>query len=235
MTPGGPLTTQVNADQHDEKRTPLTRRLHQPTKFHALKKHSPYYEEPHYNQRRPHQSLGGATPATAWTLLEHTPATDPIPLAVLQAKASSYRQLREQRHEDLAQAGLTVFKTGHTETNENTSQADDQILIEVTRANRQVYYQGFHISLPLKYGGRRFYRTITDTEFLLTDPDTGDIVFSFPLPVVALNVRERYIPSYAIKGVYLADPTTHWTTHHAHYTQEFTQRQDDLPALFPTP
>jgi|SRR5690625_4673802 len=44
----------------------------------------------HYNTRRPHQALGQVRPAEAWGLLEHTPATDPIPLVVLEAKAKSY-------------------------------------------------------------------------------------------------------------------------------------------------
>ncbi|KAB1640409.1 transposase [Gulosibacter chungangensis] len=44
----------------------------------------------HYNFRRPHQSLDQATPASAWTLLAHTPATEPIPLVDLEAKAAQY-------------------------------------------------------------------------------------------------------------------------------------------------
>lgn len=76
--------------------------------------------------------------------------------------------------------------------------------MEITRANRQVYKQGFHVSLPMTYAGRLFYRTITNDAFLLTDPATGDIVFSFPLPLVALNARGRYGASYSVQGVQAA-------------------------------
>ncbi|MCF2585813.1 transposase [Brevibacterium sp. UCMA 11752] len=31
----------------------------------------------HYNNRRHHQSIGDVTPATAWSLLAYTPATEP--------------------------------------------------------------------------------------------------------------------------------------------------------------
>lgn len=39
-----------------------------------------------------------------------------------------------------------------------------------------------------EYADRQFYRAITDDAFLLSDPTTDEIVFSFPLPMVALNV-----------------------------------------------
>ncbi|WP_255770750.1 integrase core domain-containing protein [Pseudarthrobacter sulfonivorans] len=135
----------------------------------------------HYNNRRPHQALDNATPRTAWDLLPHTPATGPIPLSVLEAKASQYRQARARRQAHLDRAGLTISKTGAILPDENAREkAADQSLVDVTRANRQVYYQGFHISLPSTYADRQFYRTITDDTFLLTDPTTGEIVFSFP-------------------------------------------------------
>ena len=51
---------------------------------------------------------------------------------------------------------------------------------------------------------------MTDTEFLLVDPATGEIVFSFPLPMIALEVRGRYVASYAIRGVQMSYPSKHW-------------------------
>ncbi len=121
--------------------------------------------------RRPHQALEQATPRAAWDLLEHTPASEPIPLSVLEAKASQYRRARAKRKSDLGRAALTISKTGQVLPDDSAQQhAADQSLVEVTKANRQVYYQGYHLSLPATYGGRHFYRTITDDAFLLTDP-----------------------------------------------------------------
>ena len=108
----------------------------------------------------------------------------------------------------------------------------DQSLVEVTMANRQVYFQGFHVSLPTTYADRTFYRTITADAFLLTDPVTAEIVFSFPLPMVALNVRDRYIASYSIQGVEVAWPTKPWARKNAEYQQQFAQLNTDLPAVF---
>lgn len=92
-----------------------------------------------YNSRRPHQSLNDATPAQAWNLVEHTPATEPIPMAVLEAKAREYLQARLQRQNQLNRAGLTITKNGHvlpdTDTDTDTQRAD-QSVVTVTRANR---------------------------------------------------------------------------------------------------
>ncbi|RCS83900.1 hypothetical protein CIK63_18395 [Brevibacterium aurantiacum] len=145
-----------------------------------------------YNSRRPHQSLNDATPAQAWNLVEHTPATQPIPMAVLEAKAREYQQARLQRQNQLNRAGLTITKNGHvlpdTDTDTDRQRAD-QSVVTVTRANRQVYYHGYHVSLPSTFADRQFYRTITDDSFLLTDMDTGEVVFSFPLPMGLFAVR----------------------------------------------
>lgn len=188
----------------------------------------------HYNNRRPHQSLGQATPRTAWDLLAHTPATEPISLSVLQAKAAQYAQARALRRSDLERAGLTISKTGQILTDEEATTAQatvDQMMVEVTKANRQVYYQGFHVSLPSTYADRQFYRTITDDAFWLIDPVTGEIVFSFPLPMVALNVRGRYVASYAIAGVEATQTTKQWERKHAEHQAQFTERQASQPDL----
>ncbi|RFA11651.1 IS481 family transposase [Subtercola boreus] len=186
----------------------------------------------HYNNRRPHQALEQATPRAAWDLLEHTPATEPIPLTVLEAKASQYRQVRARRQSDLGRASLTISKTGEVLPDDDAPrQAADQSIVEVTKANRQVYYQGYHVSLPATYADRQFYRTITDDTFILSNPVTGEIVFSFPLPMVALNVRDRYVASYSIQGVNVAYTTKHWQRKTAEYQKQFKQRRVDLPAL----
>ncbi|WP_029139412.1 integrase core domain-containing protein, partial [Citricoccus sp. CH26A] len=164
----------------------------------------------HYNHRRPHQALDQATPGTAWELLEHTPAAAPIPLVTLEAKASEYRQVRRLRQLNLAGSAVTISKTGAVlpdEPETMVERAADQSIVGITPANRQVYYQGYHLSLPTTFAGRQFYRTITDCEFLLADIDSGEVVFSFPLPMIALQVRGRYVASYAIQGVHVANPT----------------------------
>ena len=107
--------------------------------------------------------------------------------------------------------------------------------MDVTKANRQVYFQGYQVSLPTTYADRTFYRTITADTFLLTGPVTAEIVFSFPLPMVALNVRGRYIASYSIQSVEVAHPTKPWAHKYAEYQQQFAQLQTDLPAVFGEP
>ncbi len=191
----------------------------------------------HYNNRRPHQSLSQATPREAWDLLEHTPATEPIPLSVLEAKASEYRQARNRRQTYLGLAGLTISKTGQILPEQNAVATEpgadgpgvDQLMVEVTKANRQVYYEGFHVSLPSTYAERKFYRTVTSEAFVLSDPVTGEIVFSFPLPMVALNVRGRYVASYAIQGVEVTHPSKQWERKHAECRAQFAARQASQP------
>ncbi|MFQ4149575.1 hypothetical protein AAGW05_12905 [Arthrobacter sp. LAPM80] len=117
-------------------------------------------------------------------------------------------QVRTRRQGDLDRAALTISKTGEILPDENAQdRAADQSVVESTRANRQVYYQDFHVSLPTPYADRQFSRTITNGAFLLTDPATGEIVFSFPLPMVALSVRGRYVASYSVQGVQAAYST----------------------------
>lgn len=74
--------------------------------------------------------------------------------------------------------------------------------------------------------------TITDDAFMLTDPVTGEIAFSFPLPMIALHVRRRYVPSYAFQGIEMANPSKHWQRKHAEYQEQFPQHQVDLPEVF---
>lgn len=154
---------------------------------------------------------------------------------MLEAKASQYRQARRLRHGDLAGSAVTISKDGRMLTDgvdTVVEQAVDQSSVEVTAANRQVYYQGYHVSLPTTFAGREFFRTITDTEFLLSDIASGEVVFSFPLPMMALQVRGRYVSSYAIQGVQMVNPTKHWERKHTEYLAQFAQRRDQLPEVF---
>lgn len=92
-----------------------------------------------YNSRRPHLSLSDTTPAKAWNLVEHTPATQPIPMAVLGAKAREYQQARLQRKIQLNRAGLTITKNRHVlPDTASDRQSSDQSVVPVTRANRLV-------------------------------------------------------------------------------------------------
>jgi hypothetical protein len=231
--PGRPTTQGKNERSHQT----LIRFLdaNQPATLEQLRERIRRFRE-HYNHRRPHQALNQATPKTAWELLEHTPATEPIPLVVLESKAAQYRQVRSLRLRNLERSTLTITKTGQLLGNDVagdvTGQAADQSMVEVTPANRQVYYQGFHVSLPTTFAGREFFRTITDEEFLLADPATGEIVFSFPLPMIALHVRGRYVASYAIQGVQMSYPSKHWERKHAECQAQFEQRHEHVPEVF---
>lgn len=227
--PGKPTTQGKTERSHQT----LIRFLdaHQPASVKEVRRLITRYRE-HYNNRRPHQALGQATPKQAWDLLEHTPATEPIPIVVLEAKAAGHRYARNIR--TLDKAAITITKTGEVipnASNEGT-RAANQGLVEITRANRQVYYQGYHVSLPSTFADRLFYRTITDDEFLLADPTTGEIVFSFPLPMMALRTSGRYVASYSIRGVHVAYPTKPWQRQHKEFLKEFQQRERGIPELF---
>lgn len=230
--PGKPTTQGKNERSHQT----LLRSLdaHQPATLEQLQGRISCFRD-HYNNRRPHQSLDHATPRTAWDLLAHTPATEPIPLSVLETKASYYTQVCTRRQGALDRAALTISKTGEILPDENAQdRAADQSIVEITRTNRQFYYQGFHASLPPPYADRQFYRTITDDTFMLTDPATGEIVFAFPLPMVALNVRGRYLASYSVQGVQAEYSTKRWDRKRDHYEDQFAKRQEEQPDVMAT-
>jgi hypothetical protein len=181
--------------------------------------------------------LNQSTPHTAWELLVHTPATEPLALAVLESKAAEYRQVRRLRQLELGRSTVTMSKSGKIIDvdvlgDEQAQQAANQMLVDVTPDNRQVYFQGYHVSLPTTFAGRQFHRTITDNEFLLSDPGTSEIVFSFPLPMIALEVRGRYVASYAIQGVQLSHPTKQWARKQAQYREQFAERREQVPEVF---
>lgn len=100
----------------------------------------------------------------------HTPAAKPIPVAVLQEKAARYWQLRTLDAQLLAQAKPTISKSGRLLPDAGNGevagqQAADHGLVEVTAANRQIYYRVYHVSLPPRLPG------VTSIE-LSTTPNT---------------------------------------------------------------
>ena len=192
----------------------------------------------HYNQRRPHQSLNQATPQTAWDMLEHTPAVEPLPLAVLEAKAAEYLSKRRLAQNVSVAGDMVVSKHGeimqgtHDVSDLNLSLAANQMAVEVTRANRKAYFQGFHISLPTSFAERQFLRTITEDEFSLSDPETGEIVLSFPLPMVASKVRGKLVSSYSIKGIQPLMATRRWEIKAEQYQAAFQASEELMPDVF---
>lgn len=232
--PGKPTTQGKNERSHQT----LQRFLEadRPGTLEQLRERIKRYRQ-HYNHRRPHQGLNQSTPGTAWELLAHTPASQPLALTVLQSKAAQYRQVRKLKDLGLGRATVTVSKSGKIIDDDilggkDAPKADNHMLVDVTSANRQVYYQGYQVGLPTTFAGRQFHRTITSDEFLLSDPDTSEIVFSFPLPMIALQMRDRWVASYAIQGVQLSHPTKQWARKEAAYREQFAQRQKQVPEVF---
>ena len=60
-----------------------------------------------------------------------------------------------------------------------TGLAANQMLVDVVKDQRKLFYKGLHISVPSRMAGRQYYRMVTDQEFFLSDPDTGEVVMSF--------------------------------------------------------
>lgn len=135
-------------------------------------------------------------------------------MVVLEAKAAEYQMKRRVGSSAVNRADLVVSKTGDilkqlTQTQQPDMEREShQLLVRVEKDNCQAYYQGKQISLPQTYADRQFLRTIAEDEFILSDPDTAEVVLSFPLPLVALRVHRRFMASYSIKGIHLANPTS---------------------------
>ncbi|MGP5048912.1 integrase core domain-containing protein [Glutamicibacter ardleyensis] len=230
--PGRPTTQGKNERSHQTLQQFL--KANRPQTLADVQKLLRRYRE-HYNQRRPHQSLNQATPQVAWELLEHTPTTEPIPMVVLEAKAAEYLMKRRVGSSAVNRADLVVLKTGGilkelTQTQQPDMERDSQqLLVRVEKDNCQAYYQGKQISLPQTYAGRQFLRTITEDEFILSDPDTAEVVLSFPLPLVALRVHRRFVASYSIKGIRLVNPTKQWSRKAADYQKQYETLEGDMP------
>lgn len=82
------------------------------------------------------------------------------------------------------------------------------------------------------FGDRQFYRSITDTEFILAHPRTGVVAFSFSLPLVAWNVNGFHLASHNIRGVFMAEPSTVWTNRHNKALMVFALREKEIPEIF---
>lgn len=50
--------------------------------------------------------------------------------------------------------------------------------------------------------------------------------------MIALQVRGRYVASYAIQDAQLANPTKQWARKHAEFRTQFAQRRDQVPKVF---
>lgn len=113
-----------------------------------------------------------------------------------------------------------------------TGLATVQILVEVMREQRKVFYKGEHISIPASLAGRQYCRTVADDEFLLSDPDTGEVVMSFPPPVTAMYRSGKYIASYSIRGIQIQNPTVHWELKAERYRKEHELRETQMREVF---
>lgn len=179
----------------------------------------------HYNTKRPHQGLPGhITPFQAWELITHTPADTPLDPTILAERAAHYRRRRAAesdlyRHPEPAPANAVARPV--SEPHEDSREGDT---LKVTRENSVIFYQGMRIGVPRTMAGRLFYRTITSNELCLWDQATGELILRIPLPVVAMTQSRKFINSYKIKGVYLAEPTPTWTKRHA----EFWEQLNDI-------
>lgn len=96
----------------------------------------------------------------------------------------------------------------------------------------KAYFQGFHISLPTTFAGRQFVRTITEDEFLLSNHVNGDVVMSFPLPMVALKVRGKLVSSYSIKGIQVSLATRQWDKKAEQYRAAIQANEELMPGVF---
>ncbi len=159
-------------------------------------------------------------------------------MVVLEAKAAEYLMKRHMGSSAVNRADLVVSKTGDilkklTEQHEpGMNRENHQLLVRVNKDNCQAYYRGKQISLPHTYADRQFLRTITDNEFILSDPDTAEVVLSFALPMVALRVHQRFVSSYSVRGIHLAYPTKQWSRKATEYQARYEAREEAMPEVF---
>lgn len=155
---------------------------------------------------------------------------------MLEARAAEYRSKRRLKQQGLYRSDVAVTKDGHVLRGAADAARIDQkwneAIVEVTKEVHQVYFHGCCIKLPTKYGGREYYRSVTEDEFVLADPRSGEVVFSFPLPLMALRASGRYINSYAIRGVYLIDPNPYWLRKYDEALALWGERGGDAAEIF---
>lgn len=232
--PGRPTTQRKNERSHHI----LLRFLeaNSPQNLSELRKPIQRYRE-HYNRRRTRQALNRPTPEMAWKTLEHTPVSEPIHLSVLQAKAAQYLQHRRLKHIAVDAARMVVSKTGQMIDEGLLAEpanllAADEILIEIKKDQRKVFYQGQHISVSSSLADRQYARIVTDDEFVVFDPDTGEVVMSFPLPLTPLYKSGNLIASYSIRGIYMVKATVNWQRKADRYRKEYKLREQQMPEVF---
>lgn len=63
-------------------------------------------------------------------------------------------------------------------------------------------------------------------------PSSAILQLSFPLPLVALRVHQRFVASYSIRGIHLAHPTKQWSRKAAEYQAQYEAREEDMPEVF---
>ena len=172
----------------------------------------------HYNTKRPHQALPGhITPFQAWELIEHTPADTPLDPTILAGRAAHYRRRREAESDYYRQPEPAPADAVPQQSIDNDDGTEEVDTVKVTRENSVIFYQGMRIGVPRTLAGGLFYRTISPEELCLWDQTTGELVLKIPLPVVAKAKSRKFINSYQIKGVYLAEPTPTRTKRHAEF------------------
>lgn len=137
---------------------------------------------------------------------------------MLAQRVQLYRRRKEAATDIYRQPDTTLVETRAViDDPESDRSAPDPDTIKITKENSIVFYQGMRIGVPRTLAGRLFYRTITADELCLWDQHTGELVLVIPLPVVAMAQSRKFINSYKIKGVYLAEPSTTWMKRHAQF------------------
>lgn len=189
------------------------------------------------NQPRSHQSLNQATLQTAWDLLEHIPATEAIPLVALEAKTAEYLQKRRLGRAAANGGDIVVSKTEEAFTEfeqqdeAGSARRSSELLVAVTRDNCQAYCKRYQVSLPVTSVQSKFVRMITAEEFVWSDPDTAEVLLSFPLTMVALRVHGRFVALYSIQGIQATHPTKQWSRKAAEYQRLFEAKKEQMPEV----
>lgn len=112
-----------------------------------------------------------------------------------------------QRLDVLVSKSGAIMQSTHDESDPVHLMGPNQMLVEVTKEIRWTFHQGFHISLPILLARRQFVRTITDTEFLLLNLETSEVVLSSSRTLVALKVEGKFVSSYSISVIQLTMKT----------------------------
>ncbi|GAA1408298.1 hypothetical protein AUR04nite_34010 [Glutamicibacter uratoxydans] len=67
---------------------------------------------------------------------------------------------------------------------------------------------------------------------MLSDPETSEVVMSFPLPMVALKVEGKIVSSYAIRGIQMTLMTRQWEKKAEQYRAIIQAREEQSPTIF---